>query len=179
MGKGMPAALLMSNLQATVKAFASDGMPPKELCRKINRVISSNTGVGRFISFFYGLLDAEQERLVYANAGHNAPILQRRDGTVIRLEEGGAVLGIFPDGNYEQGEVELGSGDSVLLFTDGVTEVRNAAEEEFGEERLIGLLAQNREFSAAEVQKRLLEAVTEFSQGNFQDDATLVVMSVE
>jgi len=178
-GKGMPAALLMSNVQAAVKAFASEGVAPQELCEKVNRVVCRNIAANKFITFFYGLLDASRKRLRYANAGHNAPILVRRDGTSTRLAEGGAVLGVFPDWSYEQGEVGLETGDRVLLFTDGVTEVRNAAGEEFGEERLIGVLTQHRRLGAAQLRQQVMGAVAEFSSGNFQDDVTLIVMAVE
>jgi FixJ family two-component response regulator len=178
-GKGMPAALLMSNLQASVKAFASDSMPPSELCTKVNRVICSNIAANKFITFFYCLFDAEKKRLQYANAGHDAPILMKPDGSFVRLREGGAVLGVFADWQYDQNEVEFIAGNRILLFTDGVTEVRNAEGEEFGEQRLIDLLSNFRHLSAKELQARVTQTVTEFSDGEFQDDATLIVMSAE
>ena len=178
-GKGLPAALLMSNVQAAIKAFASASASPEEVCEKVNGVVCGNIAANKFITFFYGLLDAPAKRLVYANAGHSAPILVRRDGTHVRLAEGGAVLGVFPEWSYEQREVELAAGDRVLLFTDGVTEARNRADEEFGEERLIELLIKHRSLSAARIQQQVMETVAEFSGGDFQDDATLVVLAVE
>lgn len=177
-GKGMPAALLMSNVQAAVKAFASATAAPAELCEKVNRVVCSNTAEDKFITLFYCLLDAATGTLIYANAGHNAPILIRKDGASVQLEQGGTVLGPFPEWEFEQGEARLSSGDRVLLFTDGITEVRNTYGEEFGEERLNGLLIAKRELGAAELQKAVMSAVSEFSGGNFQDDATLIVLSV-
>ncbi len=178
-GKGMPAALLMSNLQAIVRAMASEDMPSKQLCEKVNRVISSNMTPGKFITFFYCLLEAQNKKLVYSNAGHNRPILFHQDGSWLELKEGGLALGMSRERNYEQGEIELKSGDRLLLFTDGVTEVVNAEREEFGEERLIDLLANNLNLRAAELQKKVVEAVTEFSGGDFQDDITLVIIGVE
>ena len=178
-GKGMPAALLMSNLQAIVRAMASEDMPPKQLCEKVNRVISSNMTPGKFITFFYCLLDAKQKKLSYSNAGHNRPILFHQDGSWIELKEGGLALGMSRERNYEQGEAELKSGDRLLLFTDGVTEVTNTEGQEFGEERLIGLLANNLNLRAAELQKKVLEAVAEFSRSDFQDDVTMVVVGVD
>jgi serine phosphatase RsbU (regulator of sigma subunit)/FixJ family two-component response regulator len=178
-GKGMPAALLMSNLQAAVKSLASETLPPQEFCAKVNQIISHNIAPGKFITFFYCLLDGATKRLVYTNAGHNAPILLRRDGSLVRLQEGGTALGLFDDWTYLQDEAELASGDRLVLFTDGVTEVRNSDGEEFGERRLINLLVENRELSAARLQQEILNAVTEFSGGDFQDDATLIVMAVE
>jgi serine phosphatase RsbU (regulator of sigma subunit) len=177
-GKGMPAALLMSNLQAIVRAMASEDMPPKQLCEKVNRVISSNMTPGKFITFFYCLLDAQNKKLVYTNAGHNRPILFRQDGSWMELKEGGLALGMSRERNYEQGEAELKSGDRLLLFTDGVTEVTNTEGQAFDEQRLIGLLEKNRELGAAELQKKVLEAVTQFSAGDFQDDVTLMAISV-
>jgi FixJ family two-component response regulator len=178
-GKGMPAALLMSNVQAAVKAFASADVGPAAVCEKVNRVVCSNTADDRFITFFYGLLDSESNRFVYANAGHNAPMLVRGDGSVIRLEEGGSVLGPFPEWSFTQGEVELRAGDRVLLFTDGITELRDSQGEEFSEERLISLLIENRELDAVRLQAMVMTSVAEFSGGDFQDDATLIVLAVK
>lgn len=178
-GKGMPAAILMSNVQAAVKAFASADVEPAAVCEKVNRVVCINTADDRFITFFYGLLDTENSRFVYANAGHNAPVLVRGDGSVARLEEGGSVLGPFPDWHFTQGGIDLKAGDRVLLFTDGITEVRDSQGEEFGEERLISLLVENRELDAVRLQAMVMSSVAEFSGGDFQDDATLIVLAVK
>ncbi len=176
-GKGMPAALLMSNLQAAVKAFATESTQPRDLCTKVNRVICSNIAANKFITFFYCLHDAQRKRLLYANAGHNPPVLLRRDGSLLRLQEGGVVLGVFQDWSYIQNEVEFGPGDRAVLFTDGVTEVSDSNGEEFGERRLISLLETYRHLGARELQKRIMEALADFSGGEFQDDATLLILS--
>ncbi len=178
-GKGMSAALLMSNLQAALKATASEAVPPEQLCAKVNRIICGNVSPGKFITAFYGLLDGSSNRLVYTNAGHNAPILTHRDGSWQRLGEGGAPLGLFPDWSYGRGEVQFAAGDRLVLFTDGVTEVSSAAGEEFGEERLVKVLLENRHLSAPELQERILAEVAKFSGGRFEDDATLVVVAVK
>jgi sigma-B regulation protein RsbU (phosphoserine phosphatase) len=178
-GKGMPAALLMSNLQAALKAMASEAVPPEQICAKVNRIIHGNVSPGRFITAFYGLLDGSCNRLLYTNAGHNAPILVRRDGSWLRLSEGGAPLGLFPNGSYVGGEVQLAAGDRLVLFTDGVTEVSSAAGEEFGEDRLLRILLDNRHLSARELQERIMAEVAIFSGGQFEDDATLVVVAVK
>jgi sigma-B regulation protein RsbU (phosphoserine phosphatase) len=177
-GKGMSAALLMSNLQAALKATASDEVPPEDLCRKVNRIICDNVSPDKFITAFYGLVDGSSHRLVFTNAGHNAPILARRDGSWLRLREGGVPLGLFPSADYERGEVELTPGDRLVLFTDGVTEVSGAGAEEFGEERLLSVLLENRHLSAKELQERILAEVAKFSGARFEDDATLVVLAV-
>ena len=102
-GKGIPAALLMSNLQAAVRAFATDTTEPAELCQQVNRILCGHIAEGRFISFFYCIIDSDESTLTFANAGHYPPILVRADGSVERLAVGGAVLGVFPEGGYEQG----------------------------------------------------------------------------
>ncbi len=175
-GKGLPAALLMSNIQAAVHAFASEAASPSELCAKVNRVVSSSTGEDKFITFFYCVVDAEQKKLTYANAGHNAGVLLRSDGSVVRLEPGGAVLGPFPNWNYKNEEIEIRAGDRLLLFTDGVTELRSPVADEFGEERLIELLTENRELDADALRDRIVQTVVSFGGGDFQDDATLLVL---
>ena len=177
-GKGMPAALLMSNVQAAVHSFASETLAPSELCAKVNRVVSSSTGEDKFITFFYGILDSDRKKLTYTNAGHNAGLLLRRDGSLIRLEPGGAVLGPFPNWNYKDEEIELQTGDRLLLFTDGVTELRNAAADEFGEDRLIDLLMKHCDLDAEALRDVIVREVTNFADEDFQDDATLLVMSM-
>jgi sigma-B regulation protein RsbU (phosphoserine phosphatase) len=175
-GKGMPAALLMSNVQAAVHAFASEAVSPSELCAKVNRVVSSSTGEDKFITFFYCIVNAKANKLMYTNAGHSAGLLLRSDGSLIRLEPAGAVLGPFPGWTYKHEEIELRAGDRLLLFTDGVTELRSAAGDEFGEERLIELLIEKRELDAEGLRDSIVEAVVSFGDGEFQDDATLLVL---
>lgn len=178
-GKGMPAALLMSNLQATVRGLASDALRSEELCTRANQFIYRNTLQEKFITFFYGRLDVGAKRLAYTNAGHNAPVVLHRDGSHGRLQIGGGVLGVFEDQEYEQGDVELEAGDRLVLFTDGVTEARDPDGEEFGEQRLLHLLVENRARSADELQHIILDAVSEFSHANFEDDATLIVVAIK
>jgi len=177
-GKGMPAALLMSNLQAAIKAVAADSVPPPDLCARLNRFVCSNTADDKFITLFYALINAPSRKLVYTNAGHNSPILLQRSGSSIRLPEGGVALGIFPEWSYEAGEIQLEPGDRLVLFTDGVTEAMSPQGEEFGEERLLALMTAHPELSAAELQEKILQAVTEFSVGDLHDDATLIVLVV-
>jgi sigma-B regulation protein RsbU (phosphoserine phosphatase) len=181
MGKGMPAALVMSNVQALVKTFAAGGgaAAPKQLCEQVNRAVCGNLPDGRFVTFFYGLLETRSRRFSYSNAGHNPPLLVRRDGRATRLTDGGTVLGLFPESRYAQGEVRLAPGDRLICFTDGVTEAANPAGDLFGEERLLRLVAENRTRSASELREIILSAVADFSGGGFQDDVTLVALAVE
>jgi sigma-B regulation protein RsbU (phosphoserine phosphatase) len=181
-GKGIPAALLMSNLQAAVRAFATEASPPSELCHQVNRILCGRIAEGRFISFFYCVTDTAVGTLTYANAGHYAPIVVRADGSVERLAEGGAVLGVFPDAQYGQGQIAIGSGDRVIFYTDGVTEAHRAdgdADDEFGEDRLVAAAVAHRACSAPAMQARLAEEVAAFTGGAFQDDATLIVLAIE
>jgi len=177
-GKGVPAALLMSNVQAAVHALAGEMHPTGELCERINRIVAANVGSGKFITFFYGVLDGVR-RFSYTNAGHCEPILVRQNGECLRLNHGGVVLGVFPDWEYREEHVQLEPGDRLVLFTDGITEIADATGEEFGEERLMDLLRANRALGAEAMQKRVMAAIADFSGGNFQDDATLIVTAVE
>jgi phosphoserine phosphatase RsbU/P len=176
-GKGIPAALLMSNLQAAVRAFASEATEPQALCHQVNRILCGNIAEGRFISFFYCVLDATTGVLTYANAGHYLPMLVRADGDVERLGDGGPVLGVIADAEYSQAHVALGPGDRLVLFTDGLTEARSDSDEEFGEQRLLDAAVQHRACSAPALQARLADAVAAFTGGQLQDDATLIVLA--
>jgi phosphoserine phosphatase RsbU/P len=177
-GKGVPAALLMSNVQAAVHALAPEMLSPSDLCGRINRLVAANLGQGKFITFFYGVIDGERRQLTYTNAGHCEPILIHANGECLRVNHGGVVLGVFPDWRYNEERVDLEPGDRLVLFTDGITEVTNAEGEEFGEERLMQVLTANRHRSAEAMQASAMGAIAEFSGGRFQDDATLIVTAV-
>jgi sigma-B regulation protein RsbU (phosphoserine phosphatase) len=177
-GKGMPAALLMSNLQAAVRGLASSSLAPHLLCTRLNSLVYKNTASDRFITFFYAQLDGAVGRLHYVNAGHNPPYIVRRDGSHQRLTEGGGVLGVFAEQIFTAGTAQLALGDRVILFTDGVTEASDAQDQEFGEERLLRVLEDGRTLPAEELQKKILAAVAGFSGGHQADDATLLVLAV-
>jgi phosphoserine phosphatase RsbU/P len=178
-GKGIPAALLMSNLQAAVRAFASEAVEPQALCHQVNRILCGNIAEGRFISFFYSVLDAPTGVMTYTNAGHYLPMLVRADGAVERLGAGGPVLGVLSDAEYEQAHVGIGPGDRLVMFTDGLTEARSAADEEFSEERLLDAAVAHRACSAPALQARLADSVATFTGGRLQDDATLIVLAAD
>jgi serine phosphatase RsbU (regulator of sigma subunit)/DNA-binding transcriptional regulator YhcF (GntR family) len=178
-GKGMPAALLMSNLQATVKAYAATELPPQDLCGKVNRAICKSITIGKFITFFYAVLDSAGRRLTYTNAGHNPPLIARQDGSCLRLETGGAVLGVFANGSYEGASIDLLPGDRLVMFTDGITEAADSNGEELGEERLIAFLRENPAAAAAELRDAIMRSVTQFCREDFADDATLLTVVVE
>jgi len=177
-GKGIPAALLMSNLQAAVRGLSSPSLGPDLLCNSLNSLVWRNTHTDRFITLFYAQLDGPARRLRYANAGHNAPFLVHADGSHERLREGGGVLGVFAEQSYALGTVQLASGDRLVLFTDGVTEACNPEGEEFGELRLLSLLEEHRTLPAGALQEQILAAISEFTGGHRTDDATLLVVAV-
>jgi sigma-B regulation protein RsbU (phosphoserine phosphatase) len=177
-GKGLSAALLMSNVQAAVRGLAAPALPPDELCRRLNALLHRNMQGDRFITFFYAQLDGPARRLSYANAGHNPPIVLHRDGSHQRLKEGGGVLGVFSEQTFASGIIQLEPGDRLILFTDGVTEASNAGEDEFGEQRLLELLEGNRTSTPAEIKNKILDALADFSRSNLDDDATLLILGV-
>jgi len=176
-GKGMPAAMLMSNLQAAVRSLASPAISPDNFCARLNALIYRNITSDRFITFFYAHLSAGSRELRYCAAGHNPPIVAHADGAVERLEEGGGVLGVFPMLTYSMGVTRLGRGDRVVLFTDGISEATNAEGEQFGDERLTRLVKDHRNEGARELESRILKTAGEFCGGNWHDDATLVVIA--
>jgi sigma-B regulation protein RsbU (phosphoserine phosphatase) len=179
-GKGMPAALLMSNLQATLRSLAPGLTSPAALARRINDLLHGNVALGKYFTFFYAVLEPDEKLLRFVNAGHNPPILVRRHGGVERLREGGMALGLFEDREYREGRVQLEPGDIVLLFTDGVTEVENAAGEEFGEARLMEIARRQRGRPAATAVAEVLEEAVRFGgAGELGDDATLLVLAVD
>jgi phosphoserine phosphatase RsbU/P len=175
-GKGMPAALLMSSLQAALKPLMWDSRSPRELCRRLNRILCEIAPVGKFVSFFYAVLDSKDNRLTYCNAGHNPPMLVRDDGTACELNAAGAVLGQFPDWVYEQSDLQLRPGDALMLFTDGLVEACDQDDEPFGEERVIEIARENRGAGAEGLKTLLMQAASQHCGGHFQDDASMIVL---
>jgi sigma-B regulation protein RsbU (phosphoserine phosphatase) len=175
-GKGMPAALLMSTLQAALQPLIAQRLAPGELCHRLNRILCELMPVGKFISFFYGVLDNQENRLTYCNAGHNPPLLIRSDGTSAELDAQGAVLGQFPEWQYRQSELVLNSGDRLLLFTDGMVENCDKSDQPFGEQSLIRIAQENLHSRAGELMQALMSVAAQHSGGHFHDDASLIVL---
>src|SRR5262249_40382930 len=138
--------------------------------------ICRSTPSYNYITFFYGLLNKKAKSFHSINAGHNAPIITKRSGQVVRLEKGGFCLGMFERAEYEVEETYLDDGDLVCLYTDGVTEAANLKEEEFGEERLINFIKENRTLSLDEISKRLYREIENFvGEAPQHDDLTYVL----
>lgn len=176
-GKGMPAALLMSSLQAALKSLIAESPAPRELCQRLNRILCDLTPSGKFVSFFYAILDSRENRLTYCNAGHNPPLLIRASGDSEELKAQGAVFGQFPNWNYEQSELTLHTGDRLILFTDGLVEACDAQDEPFGEENVIRIARENSDCTARNLLDLLLAAAADHCGGRFQDDASLIVLN--
>jgi sigma-B regulation protein RsbU (phosphoserine phosphatase) len=169
----------MSNLQASVRAFASDEATPAEVVERANRALCRHTPLDRFVTFVYGVIDTERRQLQYTNAGHNLPILVRADGTIVRLDAGGLVLGIAADARYTQGTVAISRGDRLVLFTDGITEAESADGQEFDDDRLLQTVVSLRGETPWRMVDAIVQRVSAFTGGRFRDDATLFVAATE
>jgi phosphoserine phosphatase RsbU/P len=175
-GKGTGAALLMTVLRAAVRASWGEGSTA-EAVERINHTVVQNVPPNKYITFVMGRLDPASGRLRYVNAGHNPPLLARRDGTVEALDEGGMVLGLLEGVPYNEGEVELAPGDTLVIYSDGVTETWSDAEEEFGDARLADLIVRIRDLDAPGIQDAILGELDAFSGGaKATDDRTLIVI---
>lgn len=178
-GKGLPAALMMSNLQAAVKVTAADWVKPSELCQKVNALACRNGAVDKFISFFYALYEPETRRLTYSNAGHNPPMVVRDGGERMVLDTPDVVLGQIPDWQYQDAQITLEPGDRVVLYTDGITEAGGEDGDEFGVDRLRDLVLGTTKSSAADLLSTILTSVDDYCHHKFADDATCLVFTVK
>jgi serine phosphatase RsbU (regulator of sigma subunit)/predicted enzyme related to lactoylglutathione lyase len=175
-GKGIAAALLMANLQANVRsqcAIALDQL--QRLMCSVNQLFCDNTPDGAFATFLFAEYDDLTGRLRYANCGHLPALLLRRDSSVERLEATATVLGIFKDWDCEIGECQLYSGDTLALYTDGITETYDSADEQFGEERLLEALQRHRDSSSQSALAAIVDEVQHFGPHEQHDDITLIV----
>ena len=177
-GKGLPAALLMSSLQARVQMLRETSPDPSSAVTVLNRNVAERCPLGKFITFFYALLNPGAGTLQYSNAGHNYPILLRANGDVEMLRGNGMVMGLMPNVEYDLREAEFHPGDLLALYSDGVTEARSGnAGEDLGEERLTEFLSRHREHSSAEIIRLLTDYVRNWSGvDGFADDFTVVLV---
>ena len=175
-GKGIGAAMLMANLQASLRTTQAMGISLRESAFQINRIVYDNTPSEIFISFFMVLIDVKERCMKYVNAGHNPPFLVGQNGHVKMLSKGGVILGVKADEEYEEEEVLLNPGDILFLYTDGVCEAMNCADEEFGENRLIRIVSTNRRLPLSDL-VYLIEKEVEVHHGSsdYDDDFTMLV----
>jgi sigma-B regulation protein RsbU (phosphoserine phosphatase) len=176
-GKGVPAALLMSNLQAAVRAFAAGDASPADVCRNVNRLLQRNIASGKFVTFCYAVADTAAGTIDFCNAGHNPPIVSDANGRIERLAPTGLVLGVAADAAYSTGAVTIERGSRVVWFTDGLTEAESRDQGYFSDERLVDLVAGNRHLPASGLADLLVEAAREWSGDRLEDDVTVLVMA--
>ncbi len=176
-GKGMGAALLMANLQATLRATVETRERPSLILDHSNRLLHKSTSAEKFATVFLAMLDPAAHRLTYANAGHDPAILLSADGAMSELPSTGLPVGLFEGVGYEESSVMLNPLDTVVIFTDGITESMDISQNQFGRERIMQTVAAHRTGSAKEIGKALFESVAAFSKGAPQsDDRTLLVI---
>lgn len=176
-GKGAPGAILMAVVYAGFKSFLKEVFQVSEVVARLNNLLEQATTAGYFATFWFGILDAGKNSLTYCNAGHNPPILLRKNKKAELLEKGGMLLGFLPYQSYIQDKVAFNSGDYLILYTDGISEIKNAAGQEFGEKRLISVLKKHYGKSPHEMKNDILKAVEKFSgKIEFDDDITLIII---
>jgi sigma-B regulation protein RsbU (phosphoserine phosphatase) len=178
-GKGLPAALLMSNLQAAVRAFAAPAVDPHEVTSRVNRLLCRNIAPGRFVTFCYVVIDTVARELRYANAGHFPPLVVRATGEVDRLNPTGLVLGVASDWHYSTGVAAFHPGDRLVCYTDGVTEAQSIDGREFGDDQLLELVRAFRAEPPAALAQAIMDAVAAWTATGPQDDATLVIVAAD
>ena len=174
-GKGVPAALLMANLQASFRSQSPDALErPSEMLRVVNKHFFESTEAERFATLFFGIYDDRTRKLRYVNCGHCPPFLLRATGEVDRLAPTATPLGAFVDWKCREAETRLGVGDTLLLYSDGVTEAGIEGAEEFGEDRLVHTLRVNQWQPAETLVQAVVDDVADFSAGSRSDDVTVV-----
>jgi len=178
-GKGIPAAMLISLVQASLRAEVKNKLSPSQVMANINQLIFSSTSSEKFATMFYGELYPAKRKLIYCNAGHNYPVVIHPDGRAEFLDTGGMMLGAFQEALYERGEVLLQRNDTIFFYSDGLTENFNDKDEEFGEKRLLDLLLRNRFLDPEGLKEKVIEEATNFTGGvPPYDDFTIVILKI-
>ena len=176
-GKGLPASLLMANVQATLRGQTLLAKSAQECIRRSNRLLHLSTSSEKFVTLFYSILDPENHSLCFSNAGHENPFLFRPGSDLRRLSDGGLVLSILEDFPYQEATIGLLPGDLMVVYSDGISEAVNAGQEQFGEQRLSALIDQHRQEPAAEIIESIIRGVQQHASGTPQmDDMTLLVV---
>jgi sigma-B regulation protein RsbU (phosphoserine phosphatase) len=180
-GKGLAAALMIANVQSSLRTaalFTGDDLAA--LLKVVNHQVYASSSKDRYATLFYGVFNSSARILRYVNAGHNPPVVIRRDGSNHSLEIGGAPVGLFADSEYEEGSVQIETGDLVIAFTDGLIEATNEDGEEWGVQGLLKAAASAAQCSqdAGDVVNLTFNSMDDFSKGHQSDDATLAVVRV-
>jgi serine phosphatase RsbU (regulator of sigma subunit) len=179
-GKGIAAGMWFTHLAGLLQSYGSPDASPARMATEINRHLCYMRPLAPFVTAFFAVVDSEQGKVTYCNAGHFPPILLRADGRTSLLESGGPLLGAIEGAHYETGELVLGPGDTLVAYSDGVVECRNANDEEFGVERLAEVSREAgaaRPASASEILMTLVAAVQDFANGHpLCDDVSLTVI---
>jgi sigma-B regulation protein RsbU (phosphoserine phosphatase) len=179
-GKGLPAALLMGNLQATIRGQCIIPSSCKERIIRANKLLFQSTDSSKFATFFYTILDIQKNCLCYCNAGHNYPILFHKDGSHHFLDTGGVILGGIPEYPFEENRIQVEQGDLLLLYSDGVSEAMSPEEVEFGLEKIIEVVKNNLGLGSGELLERIKDAVKSHTSCATQsDDITMVIVKKE
>lgn len=177
-GKGTPGALIAAMLYASVSTLSSSSNSPEIVLAQVETTLRNQLGVGHYVTIFYGVLDLRSRVLHYVNAGHCPPILRRQNGSIESLGPTRPVLGFMLDADFHSERLALVDGDRLLLYTDGVSEAADDSGEEFGHERLTGLVAGPQEESLQQRYAKIMSDVGTHAAGKFTDDATLLLISV-
>ena len=178
-GKGLAAALMSSNVQSSLRTATSlIGNDGAKALNVVNRQVYGSSLAHRYATLFYGVFEQATQTLRYVNAGHNPPLVIRQDGSIVRLETGGGPVGLFPDGHYQEGAIQLNPGDMILAYTDGVTEAAGPDGGEWGEEGVCKAAADSAAQNADQVVHAIFTSMDAFSRGYQSDDATVVALRV-
>lgn len=180
-GKGMPAALLIAQLQATLRSEVRFQKPISEMIASANYLISTSTSSEKFVTLFYGELNSETLDFTYCNAGHNYPFVVRKDGAIEYFETGGLIMGAFGSAKYQHDHFQLRPGDLLFFYTDGLNEAHNSKDEEFGDKRLVEFVKENRDLGAQELTDAVISEVRSFAgpEREAEDDMTVIVLKID
>jgi serine phosphatase RsbU (regulator of sigma subunit) len=176
-GKGVSASLLMASVRAALHSEIHTGYKIEKMAARLNDFVHRSSAPNSFITFFFCELDKKSGEIKYINAGHNPPLVLDKKGKVNRLGSCGFCLGMFPSTGYKAASIIFNPGDIAVLFTDGITESRSKKNEEFNEERLVGLVRKHAKLPAQKIMEKIYEEVALFASGTSQmDDMTLVII---
>lgn len=180
-GKGLPASLIMANLQAALRVLSTIDISLPELVNKLNKLVYQNTTPEKFVTFFCGILYPLEKKFKYINAGHNPPILMTSGTNIELLTKGGLILGITDESlDYSSDEVSINNGDTLVFYTDGVTEAKNTEDEDYTEQQLINIIIENNSFDSQELMDEIIKSVQIFQKGRNQyDDITLAILKAK